>query len=63
MAESKKRKHNPEWKDTPAQKAERQRRHYERMKEYAAGHGFTSWAALVTALLNGEVTIKKHPQD
>jgi hypothetical protein len=52
-----KRKRNPAWKDTPEQKAARQRTRYERMKKVALENGFSSWAALVTAILNGEVKI------
>lgn len=51
------RKHNPTWKDTPEQKAARQRTRYQRMGEVAKQNGFSSWAALVTAILNGEVKI------
>lgn len=54
-----KRKHNPAWKDTPEQKAARQRTRYKRMSEFAKAHGFKSWAALVTAILDGDVEIKK----
>jgi hypothetical protein len=46
-------------KDTPEQKAARQRTRYDRMAALAKQHGFTSWAALVTAILRGEVKIVK----
>lgn len=54
-----KRKRNPAWKDTPEQKAARQRVRYERMKKVAQENGFSSWAALVTAILNGQVKLLK----
>ena len=53
------RKRNPAWKDTPDQKAARQRARYERMKKAAEDAGYSSWAALVTALLNGEIKVVK----
>lgn len=54
-----KRKRSPAWKDTPEQKAARQRTRYDRQKLFAQEQGFSSWAALVTALLNGDVKIVK----
>lgn len=52
-----KRKHNPNWKDTPEQKAARQRTRYARMKKAAADAGYSSWAALVTAILSDEIKL------
>lgn len=54
-----KRKHNPEWKDSNEQKAARQRSRYQKQNDIAKAHGFSSWSALVTAILNGDVKIEK----
>lgn len=54
---------NPEWPsakaDTPERKAAAQRARYARMKKIADDAGYSSWSALVTAILNGEVEIPK----
>ena len=59
MSERKPRKHNPAWKDTPEQRAARQRTRRARLKEFAQAKGFTSWEALVTAILSGDVEVVK----
>jgi hypothetical protein len=46
-------------KDSLEQKAARQRTRYKRMTELAKTHGYSSWAALVTAILKGQVKIVK----
>ena len=52
--EKKTRKHNPNWHDPKENKARRQRERRQRKKEFAQALGFTSWAAMETAVLNGE---------
>lgn len=54
-----KRKRNPAWKDSPEQKAARQKSRYEKQSAKAKALGYSSWAALVTAILNDDVTIMK----
>lgn len=54
-----KRKHNPEWKDSNEQKAARQRTRYQKQTDIAAALGYSSWAKLVTAIINGDVKVIK----
>lgn len=53
------RKRNPTWKDTPEQKAARMRNRRKLLKDFAIAQGYTSWEALATAILNGEIKIVK----
>jgi hypothetical protein len=53
------RKYNPAWKDSRENRAARQRVRRAKMKEFAQAQGYTSWEALATAILNGEVKIVK----
>lgn len=46
----------PEW-DTPEQKAARMRTRRRQLKQFAIAHGYTSFDALATALLNGKIKI------
>lgn len=61
------RKFNPDWPsakaDTPERKAAAQRKRYTRMKAKAKELGYDSWAALVTAILDGKVKLVKNPPD
>jgi len=51
-------KRKPEW-DTNTQKAARQRTRYEKQTAHARRLGYSSWAKLVTAILNNDVTIAR----
>lgn len=42
---------------------DRQRRRREREKVWLKEHGFESWEALHTALMNGETSLTKHAPD
>jgi len=42
---------------------ERQQRRRKREKEWLKDHGFESWEALHTALMNGETSLTKHAPD
>jgi hypothetical protein len=53
------RKRSPGWKDTPEKRSSRQKTRYIRQTEFAINHGFSSWSAFVTALLNGEIQVTK----
>lgn len=51
------RTHNPAWKDTTRNQRQAKRRENE--KQWLKAHGFTSWEALHTQLVKGEIILQK----
>lgn len=55
MPATKKRTHNPAWKD--ATRKERQQKRRERLDEIARSHGYKSWSTYETAVINQQTNI------